>query len=162
MNQYNCKYSRCVIADQMFKVHNVPGDGNCFFHCWSLALHNNSFNSFWQPSNQFDIEKPTFSILDTCRIAHKNKHNLWQLLKSHSYRTECNFWRELLRSLLWKSFPCIPLIFMYSYARKVTDEEQHVNFEEYPFNQCHENHLSAEHSYARNVIDKEHHVNFAE
>ena len=41
MNQANFEDFKCVIVDQMFKVHNVPGDGNSFFHCLSLALHNN-------------------------------------------------------------------------------------------------------------------------
>lgn len=28
-------------SNKVFNVHNVPGDGNCFFHCLSFALHSN-------------------------------------------------------------------------------------------------------------------------
>ena len=30
-----------ITDDKIFQVHNVPGDGNCFFYCLSLALHDN-------------------------------------------------------------------------------------------------------------------------
>lgn len=30
-----------IESNKVFNVHNVPGDGNCFFYCLSFALHSN-------------------------------------------------------------------------------------------------------------------------
>ena len=33
------RFKELKINEQQFDVYNVPGDGDCFFHCLSLSIH---------------------------------------------------------------------------------------------------------------------------
>ena len=83
------------IDGQPFELINVPGDGNCFFHCLSLALHgNNTFVMFFRRLITQHIVYNWDTYKDMAELCHSKQFNsqyhYWEFMThTNSWATAC-------------------------------------------------------------------------